>query len=61
MEGRSIYIKGRKLTQRAVKNWNRFSREAVDILSEGVQGQVGWDFEQHILVGDVPAHSMRTR
>ena len=43
------------------KKWNRFSRGAVDILSGGVQGQIGWDFEQSILVGDVPAHSMRTR
>lgn len=38
------------------KKWNRFSRGAVDILSEGVQGQIGWDFEQSGLVECVLVH-----
>lgn len=45
----------KKSLLRVVRHWKRFPRGVVDALSLEIQGQLGWGFEQPILVEGDPA------
>jgi len=52
--GRGIRLDIRKkfFTVRMVRRWNRLTKEVMDAVIGVIQGQAGWDSEQHDLAVD---------